>query len=90
MDCVACEKCRLWGKLQISGLGTALKVLFSYGDRVKDYKLSRTEVVTLLNSFGRLANSITEKEMFEEMQRRRNDESHFSVRLFSLLFIFIS
>ncbi|CAG8584529.1 937_t:CDS:2, partial [Funneliformis mosseae] len=32
MDCVGCDKCRLWGKLQISGLGTALKVLFSYED----------------------------------------------------------
>lgn len=29
MDCVGCEKCRLWGKLQILGLGTALKILFS-------------------------------------------------------------
>ena len=26
MDCVGCEKCRLWGKLQTLGLGTALKV----------------------------------------------------------------
>jgi len=32
MDCVGCEKCRLWGKVQTSGLGTALKVLFSYND----------------------------------------------------------
>jgi len=30
MDCVSCEKCRLWGKIQTTGLGTALKVLFSY------------------------------------------------------------
>jgi len=29
MDCVGCEKCRLWGKLQILGVGTALKILFS-------------------------------------------------------------
>jgi hypothetical protein len=29
MDCVGCEKCRLWGKLQVLGLGTALKILFS-------------------------------------------------------------
>lgn len=29
MDCVGCEKCRLWGKIQTSGLGTALKILFS-------------------------------------------------------------
>lgn len=26
MDCVTCEKCRLWGKLQFLGVGTALKV----------------------------------------------------------------
>ena len=29
MDCVGCDKCRLWGKLQIQGMGTALKILFS-------------------------------------------------------------
>ncbi|KAL3078928.1 hypothetical protein niasHS_014710 [Heterodera schachtii] len=29
MDCVGCDKCRLWGKLQTHGMGTALKVLFS-------------------------------------------------------------
>lgn len=29
MDCVGCEKCLLWGKLQVLGLGTALKILFS-------------------------------------------------------------
>ncbi|KAF9411730.1 hypothetical protein BGZ94_001253, partial [Podila epigama] len=32
MDCVGCEKCRLWGKVQTLGLGTALKILFSYDD----------------------------------------------------------
>lgn len=29
MDCVGCEKCKLWEKLQVQGLGTALKILFS-------------------------------------------------------------
>lgn len=32
MDCVGCEKCRLWGKLQVLGMGTALKILFSVND----------------------------------------------------------
>ena len=27
MDCVTCEKCRVWGKLQILGIGTAIKIL---------------------------------------------------------------
>jgi len=33
MDCVGCDKCRLWGKVQISGLGTALKVLFELDEK---------------------------------------------------------
>ncbi len=32
MDCVGCDKCKLWGKLQITGLGTALKILFAGDD----------------------------------------------------------
>lgn len=33
MDCVGCDKCRLWGKLQVSGIGTALKILFELDDK---------------------------------------------------------
>lgn len=29
MDCVGCDKCRLWGKVQTHGMGMALSVLFS-------------------------------------------------------------
>ncbi|XP_056667076.1 ERO1-like protein alpha isoform X2 [Monodelphis domestica] len=63
MDCVGCLKCRLWGKLQIQGLGTALKILFSenlianipengpfYG-----FHLRRQEIVALFNAFGSIA-----------------------------------
>lgn len=68
MDCVGCDKCRLWGKLQVQGLGTALKILFSGKfepsfdegpmKSVKDslnrrFKLKRGEIVSLFNAFGR-------------------------------------
>lgn len=33
MDCVGCDKCRLWGKVQVSGIGTALKILFGLDDQ---------------------------------------------------------
>lgn len=33
MDCVGCDKCRLWGKLQVSGIGTALKILFALDEK---------------------------------------------------------
>lgn len=37
MDCVGCDKCRLWGKLQVSGIGTALKILFELDDKALEY-----------------------------------------------------
>ena len=52
MDCVGCDKCRLWGTLQIRGIGTALKILFN-GRKTKQLYLSRSEVVSLFNVLGR-------------------------------------
>ncbi|KAK4852349.1 hypothetical protein QYF36_023173 [Acer negundo] len=51
MDCVGCEKCRLWGKLQVHGLGTALKILFSFNGQnhqvEPQLQLQRNEVIAL-------------------------------------------
>ncbi|EAW15194.1 ER oxidoreductin [Aspergillus clavatus NRRL 1] len=60
MDCVGCDKCRLWGKLQVNGYGTALKVLFEY-DETKNGEnplLRRTELVALINTLGRISHSL--------------------------------
>ncbi|KAI8351243.1 endoplasmic reticulum Oxidoreductin 1-domain-containing protein [Mortierella sp. GBAus27b] len=72
MDCVGCEKCRLWGKVQTSGLGTALKVLFSYNDEhlnpIKNPNLlQRTEIVALFNAFNRLSESVESITKFREL-----------------------
>lgn len=37
MDCVGCDKCRLWGKVQVTGIGTALKLLFAFEASDKEY-----------------------------------------------------
>lgn len=76
MDCVGCFKCRLWGKLQTQGLGTALKILFSErqiealptssGQR-PSFQLSRQEIVSLLNAFGRISTSIRELKNFRSL-----------------------
>ncbi|XP_074311238.1 endoplasmic reticulum oxidoreductin-1 [Silene latifolia] len=60
MDCVGCEKCRLWGKLQVLGLGTALKTLFSVeGDNDSNHlQLQRNEVIALVNLLNRLSESV--------------------------------
>ncbi|KAG5518919.1 hypothetical protein PMAC_002450 [Pneumocystis sp. 'macacae'] len=60
MDCVSCDKCRLWGKIQIAGFGTALKILFEFNDSLRkdDFLLRRTELVALINTFNRVSSSI--------------------------------
>ncbi|KAI3755693.1 hypothetical protein L1987_55499 [Smallanthus sonchifolius] len=61
MDCVGCEKCRLWGKLQVLGLGTALKILFSFDDQkpsAQPLQLRRNEVIALMNLLNRLSESL--------------------------------
>ncbi|CAI9088971.1 OLC1v1023444C1 [Oldenlandia corymbosa var. corymbosa] len=61
MDCVGCEKCRLWGKLQVLGLGTALKILFSVDGNShanQPLQLQRNEVIALLNLLNRLSESV--------------------------------
>ncbi|KAL8828988.1 MAG: hypothetical protein Q9170_006367, partial [Blastenia crenularia] len=61
MDCVGCDKCRLWGKLQTVGYGTALKVLFEYDESKngENPPLRRTELVALVNTLDRVARSLT-------------------------------
>lgn len=61
MDCVGCEKCRLWGKLQILGLGTALKILFTVNGKEpisQHLELQRNEVIALINLLHRLSESV--------------------------------
>lgn len=61
MDCVGCEKCRLWGKLQVLGLGTALKILFSVDSQnqpQQPLQLQRNEVIALVNLLNRLSESV--------------------------------
>ncbi|CAO3628185.1 unnamed protein product [Cunninghamella blakesleeana] len=78
MDCVGCQKCRLWGKIQITGLGTALKVLFAYDDHNLSYKfnpnlLKQSEVVALFNTFNRLSESLNSIQKFREIYYERTN-----------------
>ncbi|KIR31652.1 endoplasmic oxidoreductin 1 [Cryptococcus deuterogattii MMRL2647] len=72
MDCVGCDKCRLWGKLQVSGIGTALKILFELDDKALDPKinpdlLQRSEVVALFNTLHRISESLASVEQFRQI-----------------------
>ncbi|KAG2218403.1 hypothetical protein INT45_011591 [Circinella minor] len=78
MDCVGCEKCRLWGKIQTTGLGTALKVLFSYGENNLNPKrnpglLERSEIVALFNTLNRLSESLQAIKKFRQLYHERTE-----------------
>jgi len=75
MDCVGCDKCRLWGKVQTQGYGTALKILFEF-DENKDLHenppLRRTELVALVNTLNRVSHSLQALRGFQRMWEDRN------------------
>jgi ERO1-like protein beta len=67
MDCVGCDKCRLWGKLQTNGFGTALKVLFEFGNDQEGQEkplLRRTELVALINTLDKISSALKALEYF--------------------------
>lgn len=75
MSCVGCDRCRLWGKLQTAGYGTALKILFELPDHPeKDPEscksiingFQRSELVALVNTFDRLSKSIAALTMYRD------------------------
>ncbi|EGC39080.1 hypothetical protein DICPUDRAFT_96687 [Dictyostelium purpureum] len=54
LNCVTCEKCKLYGKVQTMGLGTALKILFD--DNIQS--IQRNEIIALINTLRQLSNSL--------------------------------
>ena len=71
MDCISCEKCRLWGKIQVLGLGTALKIL--HASRSKHswstLSLTRSEIIALINTFGRFCESLSAILFFHSQEK---------------------
>jgi hypothetical protein len=57
MDCISCQKCKLHGKLQLLGLGTALKVLLLPEDLLAS-SLNQQEVVALVNTIAKFSHAI--------------------------------
>ena len=54
-NCVKCQRCRLHGKMQLLGLGTALRILLLPEDLIA---LSRDEIVALFNTLGKFSESL--------------------------------
>merc|ERR1711933_339428 len=84
IQCVGCDRCKLWGTLQTLGIGTALRVLFGgddNGDTDSSLHLSRQEAVALVHTLERFSTSLLyarefrhEKEKETLVVRRKNNE----------------
>lgn len=72
MDCVACQKCKLWGKIQMHGMGTAFKILIKESDQkeFQNIHLTRHEITSLINAVGKLAKSIQFLEEFDQLLKQ--------------------
>lgn len=74
MNCVTCEKCKLWGKLQILGIGTGIKLLLLSEEDLQTAAagaisgsvqhppsravLNRQELIALVNTLHQIAKSV--------------------------------
>lgn len=74
MDCVACDKCRLWGKVQTNGLGTAFKIMLT--EDIETLTLSHHEITCLLNAVARLSFSITQISNFRDLLQNIDNADH--------------
>lgn len=78
IDCVACDKCKLWGKVQLRGLGAAFKIL-SISDMQKLH-LNHQEIVSLVNAIARLSDSIRHLETFTRLRAKSTDQDRNMLR----------
>ncbi|KAF5358823.1 hypothetical protein D9758_008560 [Tetrapyrgos nigripes] len=73
MDCIDCDKCRLWGKVQTTGVATALKILFEMDENALSLSpssstlLQRSEIVALFNTLHRFSESLRAVQQFRNM-----------------------
>jgi hypothetical protein len=85
MNCIICEKCKLWGKIQTLGIGTCLKILFALETkrRWERLHLKTSEIIALLNTFARISESI---EIIRSFRSESNKEANNLMMFLFLLF----
>jgi len=58
MNCVTCEKCKTYSKLQVLAMGTALKILLEPNTELVLKQLQRNEIIALINTLRQFSSSI--------------------------------
>jgi hypothetical protein len=91
MNCIICEKCKLWGKIQTLGIGTGLKILFALETKRRwdRLRLKNSEIIALINTFARISESVEIIRFFRnEANKDANNLMMFLFLLFPLSLMF--
>lgn len=87
MDCVDCVKCKVYGKMQVLGIGVALRIML----KESGVSLTRNELVAFINTLNKWTESL---EIIERMKDRLwRKKIWFSIgvsALFGVLLILVS
>ena len=75
IDCVTCSKCRMHAKLEVFGIGTALKILFANQLELKE-SVSRNELVSFINLFAKLSRNVGYIKVIDD----KIDKAHFYLK----------
>lgn len=93
-DCIGCDKCRFNGKVQITGLGAAMKVLFQTQQQLDKQvqSLEDIEIIGLLNLVAKLSESLEYYEAFLQLENNMNWQVRLklhSISIIAILFVFL-
>lgn len=64
IDCVSCGKCRMQAKLDIFGISTMFKIMFTNDNELKE-RTSRNELVAFVNLFNKLSKTISQIKLID-------------------------
>ena len=59
IDCVTCSKCRMHAKLEVIGMATMLKIMFTPSLEELKTSINRNELVSFINLFAKLSKSVS-------------------------------
>jgi len=74
IDCVTCSKCRMHAKLEVFGIATMLKIMFSKSTEDLKQIMSRNEIVSFINLFAKLSKSVNNVQMVNTMIKKAHHE----------------
>ena len=74
IDCVTCSKCRMHAKLEVFGIATMLKIMFSKSTDDLKQSMSRNELVSFINLFAKLSKSVNDVQMVNSMIKAAHHE----------------